>query len=64
MLYAVELYFDKETEEKIMRLLNGIAKKGISKRYLEWQTRPHAIAYFFNFIPSFGPISLVSGAIL
>ncbi|MBZ9635168.1 2'-5' RNA ligase family protein [Clostridium sp. FP1] len=48
MLYAVELYFDKKTEEKIMRLPNGIAKKGISKRYLEWKTRPHITLGLFN----------------
>jgi len=48
MRYAIELYFDKETEEKIMNLANGIAEKGISKRYLEWQTRPHITLGIFN----------------
>ena len=48
MLYAVELYFDKETEEKIMRLPQGIAEKGLSTRYLEWKTRPHITLGLFN----------------
>lgn len=48
MIYAIELYFDKKTEEKIMNLPHEIAKKGISKRYLEWQTRPHITLGLFN----------------
>ncbi|MBU3189335.1 hypothetical protein K9O30_09500 [Clostridium bowmanii] len=30
MRYAVEIYFDKDTEEKIMKLPYGIAKRGTS----------------------------------
>jgi 2'-5' RNA ligase len=48
MLYAVELYFNKETEEKIMRLPQGLAEKGLSTRYLEWKTRPHITLGLFN----------------
>lgn len=48
MRYAIELNFDKLTEEKIMNLPNGIAEKGISKSYLEWQTRPHITLGIFN----------------
>ena len=48
MLYAIELYFDKKTEEKIMNLPYELAEKGISKRYLEWKTRPHITIGLFN----------------
>ena len=30
MRYAIEMYFDKETEEKIMRLAQKIADAGLS----------------------------------
>ena len=48
MKYAVELYFDKDTEEKIFKLAQGIANAGISKKYLEWRTRPHITIAIFN----------------
>lgn len=48
MKYAVELYFDKDTEEKILKLAQGIANAGISKKYLEWKTRPHITIGIFN----------------
>ena len=38
MRYAIEMYFDKETEEKIMRLAQKIADAGLSTKYLEWKT--------------------------
>ena len=38
MMYAIEMYFDKETEEKIMRLAQKIADAGLSTKYLEWKT--------------------------
>ena len=41
MIYAIEMYFDKETEEKIMSLAKKIADAGLSAKYLEWKTRPH-----------------------
>lgn len=50
MIYAIELYFDKKTEEKIMNLPREIAEKGISKRYLEWQIRPYITLGLFNYI--------------
>ena len=40
-MYAIEMYFDKETEEKIMHLAQKIADAGLSTKYLEWKTRPH-----------------------
>jgi len=48
MKYAIELYFDKETEEKILKLAKGIARAGISEKYLEWKTRPHITIAIFN----------------
>ncbi len=48
MKYAVELYFDKEIEEKIYLLANQIADAGISTKYLEWKTRPHITLACFN----------------
>lgn len=48
MKYAIELYFDKDTEEKIIKLAEGIAKEGISKKYLEWKTRPHITIAILN----------------
>ncbi|WP_346868905.1 hypothetical protein [Clostridium sp. UBA5119] len=48
MKYAIELYFDKETEEKIIKLVKGIAREGISEKYLEWKTRPHITIAIFN----------------
>lgn len=48
MQYAIELYFDIETERKIMRLSNMIASNGISTRFVEWKTRPHVTLACYN----------------
>ena len=48
MRYAIEMYFDKETEEKIMRLAQKIADAGLSTKYLEWKTRPHVTLAVYN----------------
>ena len=47
-MYAIEMYFDKETEEKIMRLAQKIADAGLSTKYLEWKTRPHVTLTVYN----------------
>ena len=47
-MYAIEMYFDKETEEKIMRLAHKIADAGLSTKYLEWKTRPYATLAVYN----------------
>ena len=39
-MYAIEMYFDKETEEKIMHLAQKIADAGLSTKYLEWMKDP------------------------
>jgi len=41
MQYAVELYFDRQTEEKLMHLSARAAQEGISTKFLAWKTRPH-----------------------
>ena len=41
MQYAIELFFDKETEEKILKLANRVAEENISTKFLQWKTRPH-----------------------
>ncbi len=48
MVYAIEMYFDKETEEKIMSLAHKIADSKLSTKYLEWKTRPHVTLAVFN----------------
>ena len=48
MQYAIELYFDKETESRFLELANKIAEKGISTKFLEWKTKPHITLACFN----------------
>ena len=48
MTYAIEMYFDKETEEKIMSLAKKVADAGLSTKFLEWKTRSHVTLAIFN----------------
>ncbi len=48
MKYAVELYFDKETENKLMYLSQRLADEKLSTKFLEWKTRPHLTLACFN----------------
>lgn len=48
MQYAVELYYDKETENKLLALARKIADEKISTKFLEWKTRPHLTLACFN----------------
>lgn len=48
MQYAIELYFDKETEDAIFSLAQNIADANISTKFLEWKTRPHLTLGCFN----------------
>lgn len=48
MQYAVELYFDKETEKKFMHLSQRLADEKLSTKFLEWKTRPHLTLACFN----------------
>lgn len=48
MQYAIELYYDKETEGELYRLAQSVADEGLSTRFLEWKTRPHLTLACFN----------------
>lgn len=48
MRYAIEMYFDTETEAKIMRLVHKVAENNLSTKFLEWKTRPHVTLAIFN----------------
>lgn len=48
MQYAIELYFDKETEQKLFHLSNRVAEENLSTKFLEWKTRPHLTLACFN----------------
>ena len=48
MQYAIELYFDKETEEKLLALSRRVAEAKLSTKFLEWKTRPHLTLACFN----------------
>ncbi len=48
MQYAIELYYDKETEKKLFDLARRIADEKISTKFLEWKTRPHLTLACFN----------------
>ena len=48
MTYAIEMYFDKETENKIMNLAQKVADAKLSTKFLEWKTRPHITMAVFN----------------
>lgn len=48
MQYAIELYFDPETEKQLLLLCQKIADAGISTRFLEWKTRPHLTLACFS----------------
>lgn len=48
MQYAIELYYDKETEKKLFDLVKKIADANLSTKFLEWKTRPHLTLACFN----------------
>ena len=48
MQYAIELYFDKETEKKLSDLAQRVADEKLSTKFLEWKTRPHLTLACFN----------------
>lgn len=48
MQYAVELYFDKVTEQKLFNLAKRVADENLSTKFLEWKTRPHLTLACFN----------------
>ena len=48
MKYAIELYYDQETEHQLFRLAQRVAEENISTKFLEWKTRPHLTLACFN----------------
>lgn len=48
MQYAIELYYDNETESKLFDLARKVAEANLSTKYLEWKTRPHVTLACFN----------------
>lgn len=48
MKYAIELYYDKETEDKLFELVKRVADEKISTKFLEWKSRPHLTLACFN----------------
>lgn len=48
MQYAIELYYDKETEDKLYALSKRVADEKLSTKFLEWKTRPHLTLACFN----------------
>lgn len=48
MQYAIELFYDAETEKKLFDLSKRIADEKISTKFLEWKTRPHLTLACFN----------------
>ncbi len=48
MKYAVELYYDIETEKKLLYLAQRVADENLSTKFLEWKTRPHLTLACFN----------------
>ena len=37
MQYAIELYYDKETEQKLFNLAKRVADEKLSTKFLEWK---------------------------
>lgn len=48
MQYAIELYYDKETEKKLFNLAKRVADEKLSAKFMEWKTRPHLTLACFN----------------
>ncbi len=48
MQYAIELYYDQETEQALYNLAKRVADEKLSTRFMEWKTRPHLTLACFN----------------
>lgn len=48
MQYAIELYYDIKTEQKLYHLAKRVADEKLSSKFLEWITRPHLTLACFN----------------
>ena len=54
MQYAIELYFDPATEQKLSALAQRVADEKLSTKFLEWKTRPHLTLACFNDVDEIG----------
>lgn len=61
MTYAIELYFDKELEAKILKLAQKLADNKLTTKFLEWKTRPHVTLAVFNDIDENRCVELLKG---
>ena len=48
MQYAIELYYDPATEQNLFQLAERVAEEKLSRKFLEWKTRPHLTLACFN----------------
>ena len=48
MQYAIELFYDEKTEQKLLHLAQRVADEKLSTKFLEWKTRPHLTLACFN----------------
>ena len=48
MQYAIEMYFNREMEEKLYALAKKVTDEGLSTKFMEWKTRPHLTLACFN----------------
>ena len=48
MKYAIEAYFDRDTEAALAHLAGRVAEEGISTKFLEWKSRPHITLACYN----------------
>ena len=48
MKYAIELYYDHQTENALCALAHRVAEEKLSTKFLEWKTRPHLTLACFN----------------
>ena len=48
MQYAIEMFFDKETEARLFGIARKVADEKISTKYFEWKQRPHITLACFN----------------
>lgn len=61
MKYAIELYYDSETESRLLALAEKIAEAKISTKFLEWKTRPHLTLACFNDVDESDCIERLNG---
>ncbi len=48
MKYAIELYYDENTEAQLHSLAKSVADAGLSTKFTEWKARPHLTLACFN----------------